>query len=215
MDDRVAITLLRHGMTELNEQKRYSGWNDDMLSEKGRTQLSLQAQSVKVKPDVVITSDLLRAKQTAAILFPSSPTTSLSSLREYHFGQWDKKSYDELKQETLYRQWLDNPLKVAPPGGESYGQFIQRLKMSWTVISSWCQEKSVSTIVVVCHGGTIRGLLELYAPIQQGFWNWSVPYGSGYSLIDSRHNIKEGKRCTLLQEVPLTEKANGQKNTIN
>ncbi len=32
----VAITLLRHGLTEANERKEYLGWSDSPLSEQGK-----------------------------------------------------------------------------------------------------------------------------------------------------------------------------------
>ena len=35
----VAITLLRHGLTEANERKEYLGWTDSPLSEQGRMEI--------------------------------------------------------------------------------------------------------------------------------------------------------------------------------
>ena len=35
----VAITLLRHGLTEANERKEYLGWTDSPLSERGRMEI--------------------------------------------------------------------------------------------------------------------------------------------------------------------------------
>ena len=65
------IFLIRHGLTELGEQKRYQGSLDTPLSENGRKQL----QPAGFVPELLAVSPLLRARETARVLFPNSRQT--------------------------------------------------------------------------------------------------------------------------------------------
>ena len=64
------VGLVRHGITEWNELKRAQGISDIPLNQTGEKQALALANrlSVEGKWDVIITSDLLRAKETAQII---------------------------------------------------------------------------------------------------------------------------------------------------
>ena len=72
------IFLIRHGLTELGEQKRYQGSLDTPLSENGRKQL----QPAGFVPEWLAVSPLLRARETARVLFPNSRQTVIPGLQE-------------------------------------------------------------------------------------------------------------------------------------
>ena len=67
MDETVIMTL-RHGETDFNRQKRYAGLLDVPLSEKGIEDCSFVSRVLVQLPDIVITSDLRRAIETAHII---------------------------------------------------------------------------------------------------------------------------------------------------
>ena len=69
----------------------------------------------------------MRCKQTAAKVFSGVPYTENANFRECSFGDWEQKTYNELKEEALYRKWLDNPRQIAPPNGESLEQWKTRV----------------------------------------------------------------------------------------
>src|SRR5699024_8464723 len=74
MDDRVGITLIRHGMTKENERSAYIGWMDSPLSENGRLKVESYSDLWENTPiDYVFSSDLTRCVDTANILFPHQP----------------------------------------------------------------------------------------------------------------------------------------------
>ena len=87
------IVLLRHGETAYNEQHRYQGASDVPLSERGRAKL----RTADNAPDEVIVTPLCRTKQTAAILFPNAKQIVCDDLREMDFGDFEGRTYDEMK----------------------------------------------------------------------------------------------------------------------
>lgn len=209
MDDRIFITLLRHGMTKENEQKKYLGWKNVSLSERGIQELQRLTCYCYPHPDLLLTSDLKRCIETARCLYPRISYHLSPFFREYHFGDWEDKTYDELKNDPLYQQWLNNPKKVAPPNGESFQQFRKRVFCGWQWLLEHFSEKQLKHIVLVTHGGVIKLLLEHFSCVKLSFWEWPAPYGCGYTLVGHRHKMRRGKRCTSLQAVPLMENCNG------
>jgi alpha-ribazole phosphatase len=213
----MAITLLRHGLTRENEQKQYIGWLDVPLSKSGVKQLKELAALSYPKADLFVTSDLKRCQETYELLFPStsSPLFVMNEWREIHFGDWEGKTYDELKMLPEYQQWLQQPFDFAPPNGESFLQFQTRVEEGlWRVIELFSTFHA-RHITVVTHGGPIRYILERYAPVERSFWDWHVPFGCGFTLYSTLERWRERKRCILLSVEPFKENENGLKNIIN
>jgi broad specificity phosphatase PhoE len=82
------ITYFPHATTIDNETDVCSGWNDVALSEKGIRQA--EALNIELKSrqfDRVYCSDLSRAQQSAAIVFPNVSVYSDTRLREMNYGE--------------------------------------------------------------------------------------------------------------------------------
>lgn len=203
MDDRVVIALFRHGLTEENKRKAYLGWNDSPLCPEAKDRLPIREY------DGYFTSNLQRCRSTAKILFPNSCPFPLAELREMNFGEWDGKTYDDLKEDGLYQKWLSDPVNYCPPAGESYLQFIKRVQVGWSKITKAILTHHFQSCAVITHGGVIRYLLSAFAPEQKDFWSWQTPHEQGFELIFDIEAIRRGARCTLLREVPLTAKELG------
>lgn len=63
------IYIFRHGETDWNKERRFQGHTDIPLNQNGRQQASELALKIrKINPELILTSDLLRAKQTAEIV---------------------------------------------------------------------------------------------------------------------------------------------------
>lgn len=203
MDDRVVIALYRHGLTEENKRKAYLGWNDSPLC----------CESLKItisrRYEHYFSSDLQRCISTAKILFPNTKLFLLDHLREIDFGKWEGKTYNDLKEDRLYQQWLSDPIKNCPPSGESFQQFTNRVQAGWKKIINEVLSQNIRRCAVVTHGGVIRYLLSEFAPERKEFWSWQAPHEQGFELIFERESLRRGKRCTLLLEVPLTVKEHG------
>ncbi|MBO9128284.1 histidine phosphatase family protein [Bacillus sp. 165] len=208
----VAITLLRHGLTKANEEQRYIGWTDIPLSIKGRNMLD--RTGFYPHADVFITSDLKRCVETLRILYNKSYILS-PWFREMNFGDWEHKTYEQLKEDSVYCKWLDSYQQSAPTNGESYQQFTDRVQQGWKSMINELEKQKASHVVVMTHGGVIRLLLEVFAPEERAFWEWSVPFGGGYTLITTEDRLRRGERCISLQAVPFRESETGlSSNTI-
>ncbi|SFA41261.1 alpha-ribazole phosphatase [Anoxybacillus pushchinoensis] len=194
----LAITCIRHFVTKENEEKRYIGWTNVPIVKKPNVSHSLHA-------DVVITSDLLRCRQTAHLLFPHALIECSYRWRELNFGDFEGKTYAELQTVESYRRWIDDPIHHSPPNGESFRHFQGRIERAIDDLIS----RSASHIVVVTHGGVIRYLLSQYAPKTRPFWEWHVPFDEGVALYNTNERWKERKRCISLAAVRFKESENG------
>ena len=206
MDGSVAITLLRHGLTEANERKAYLGWTDSPLSMKGKREIR-ELKHRYPKYERVHTSDLLRCIETARQLFPDVDPVKRPAFREMNFGSWEGRTYEELKTNADYQKWLENPMEAAVPGGESYLLFSERIQNGWIELIAIEKHEKYA---LMTHGGVVRELLSRYAPMEKPFWDWKIPHAMGYELIwNNRKSLRRGERCTSLREVPIMVNQNG------
>lgn len=209
MDGSVVIALFRHGITALNKQKAYIGWTDDPIAEEEKERLANQAY-YGFPYDFVMSSDLMRCLQTAEILFPWKKVYQMAQFRELHFGEWEGKTYEQLKNDMNYTEWLNAPFEVTPPGGENFQMFKNRVDEGWRQVVEMIDNNRVKKIAIVTHEGVIRDLLLKYANSRKQFWEWHVAHGAGYELIwNCQAAFRRGERCTLLREVPLTANQHG------
>ena len=194
---RVRVIVMRHLPTAGNIKRHYIGWTDEPIIE-----MDVSPPKTSWHPTVVYGSDLLRAKQSATYYFPDAYYTSDPRFRESHFGDWEGKTYDLLKQYEAYRNWIDDPYKYAPPNGERLDEVEKRVRTGFSDLPV-----DQNDLVLMTHGGPIRLLLTRFSPEVQGFWSWTIPHGSAWQFEwETMHDFKEGKRCVSLSAVPLTAK---------
>lgn len=192
MDAVFRFTLIRHFPTIGNQQRRYIGWTDEPI-------MPVCVEPLEMDSTQIMTSDLQRTRETAALLFPTKSIHVDARWRECHFGQFEGKTYKDLEKNEQYRHWLDEQAVAAPPGGESLHMVRQRVWKALQTIQS--------NTVIITHGGPIRIVLEQFAPEEKPFWAWRIPHGMGYQLEwSSLQCWREGARCTSLSEVPITVK---------
>ncbi|MDB6454130.1 histidine phosphatase family protein [Falsirhodobacter sp. 20TX0035] len=150
------ILLVRHGQTEWNADRRLQGQTDIPLNDRGRDQARALAGMIRgMKPDVVATSDLMRARETAALLgFPDARCEPL--LREQRLGVWEGRTIASVQQETPqhYIDWRAG--SFAPEGGDLWADFRARVQTALHIVL----EQADKTALLVCHGGVIRALLD-------------------------------------------------------
>ena len=100
----MSIYLIRHGKTEANEQHLYCGSTDLPLSKKGREEL--QGLHYAFSPQRFVTSGMKRTNETLQILFGTVSFSTDSRFREVDFGDFEMKTYEELKDDPAYQRWL-------------------------------------------------------------------------------------------------------------
>ncbi len=201
----MVIALFRHALTEENKRRGYLGWSDSPLCPDESSSILPLSRSY----DLLFSSDSGRCVQTAELLFPNKERICLFELREMNFGEWEGKTYSELRGHTDYEYWLQDPWKHSPPKGESFSEFQDRVHAGWAKVMECMIADKAPRAAVMTHGGVIRLLLRDFAPIQKEFWEWGVPHGIGFELTFKKGTVGRGGRCTSLQEVPLMAKNHG------
>lgn len=178
------LILIRHGQTDYSLQNRYCGFSDPPLNNKGIWQAeSLAARLKDLKVDRVYSSDLKRAYETAAIIFKSNSVEKTENFREMNFGIFERLRYEEIlqKHSKLYRNWIDNPLKIKIPNSESLNELNKRVKEKLYFILSQYKGRTIS---VVTHGGPIRVILCDALKFNLGAF-WQIEQDSGaLNIID-------------------------------
>ena len=148
------LILIRHG----RQSSPLCNVNVD-LSEVGRRQAELLAERLAgLAPDRLYTSALIRAKQTAEILFGSEAAfTEREALNEISFG--DMTGEADSRNAVLFPEYFAAKKKkeenLRLPGGECPTEVFDRaIKVVEEAI-----ESDAETVVFVTHGGVIRALV--------------------------------------------------------
>lgn len=100
--------------------KKYLGHTDIGLLPNAKEELApLHEQLSGISWNEVYCSDLLRCRQTLEQILPDAigQVKFDSRLRENDFGQWEGLTYDQLKDNPVYRSWIDAPQEVTRPVG--------------------------------------------------------------------------------------------------
>ena len=118
------LIVVRHGETLYNVHRRFTGQSDVPLSELGEQQAEALGQHLStMRLDVIVASDLQRARATAQAIAPHHglPVEEDADLREMAFGGWESATYAEVlaRYATLVQRWQSDPTLYAPPGGET------------------------------------------------------------------------------------------------
>ena len=127
--------FIRHGETDWNRQQRFQGQIDVPLNAQGHAQAAALAErraaDAALQADVFISSDLQRARQTAAPLgqaWQREPQL-MAGLREQGFGDWEGLDAPTIRERwpELWPRWLEHRADEAAPGGETPRQFHTRV----------------------------------------------------------------------------------------
>ena len=159
---KTTLLIIRHGETIWNAEQRFQGYEDSPLNETGRCQVTALAHRMKtMKFDILVSSDLGRAQETAAIIADATGhSVELDSrLRERNYGVLEGLTVDEIKQkhlEVLDRLKKDDP-DYLPPEGESHRQHYRRNVAFFEDILS---KRSGMTVAAVAHGGVMDSIFR-------------------------------------------------------
>ena len=168
------LILVRHAETEANVNGVWQGSADAPLTERGWRQVEATARRIaglarERTVDAFYVSPLPRAQSTAAAIAHAlrrEPRVD-HALREFDLGDWEGRSFRELKEsERLWERWAADPA-FAPPNGESPRSFGERaVKAARRLAAAHAGE----TILIVTHGGFICHVLAYW--IGDGFRDW-------------------------------------------
>jgi probable phosphoglycerate mutase len=163
----LTLYFARHGQTEANVQKRFSGYKDTPLTLLGLEQAAtlghiLKRELGEASGCQFISSPLARAVTTMEIArqamgLPAQGFATDNRLKEINLGVWDQLTDEEARalSPVLFEQRGNDKWHVRVPGGENYAEVAAR-------ISDWVRELKTDT-VAISHGATtriLRGLLS-------------------------------------------------------
>ncbi len=156
------LILIRHGVTDWNQDRRFQGQIDIPLNSEGLRQAGLTAGRFASDPALsgvaaVHSSDLSRAAQTAEPIGRAIglPVQVDASLRERHYGVFQGLTGDEIVKHhpEAWRRWLARePAFDLPGGGESLADFHARVERALLGLASRYRSR---VVVAVAHGGVL------------------------------------------------------------
>lgn len=171
------ITTIRHGQTAYNLELRYAGSIDVPLNEKGSEDARIASgRLVDYEFDLVITSGLKRAIQTAEILVGERklPIIQNELCNERDYGKMQGLTYvevEEINPRILYLKLNSDFHSLNPPSGEDFPALRKRAKAFSQFLF---QNYSGSNILVVAHGAFMQ---QLHGQFRGLDWTESLRHG--------------------------------------
>lgn len=192
------LTLVRHGETDWNRDRRIQGSTDIPLNDTGRAQArdaaaalrdQLELPSTGAAP-IVAASDLSRARETAEIIAAELglPAPRLyPTLRERAYG--DAEGVDATEFISRWGDWYTAEI----PGAEPWPHLRARGLRGLTEVvrdARAATAPAAASVIVVTHGALIRELIrhatggELPPPGER------LPNGSAYTMLFERERLR-------------------------
>ena len=162
------LILIRHGQSEWNALNQFTGWKDPGLTSKGVEEARNAGKiinNLKINFDLVFTSALIRAQNTAEIILKeiNQPLSTIKNqaLNERNYGDLAGLNKDDARkrwgdeQVHIWRRSFDIP----PPGGESLKDTGERVLPFFMkeILPYVCKGKNV---LVAAHGNSLRSLIK-------------------------------------------------------
>ena len=151
------LLFVRHGQSQGNAMRRLQGQANSPLSETGQAQAEMLVPMIRqLEPDRAVSSDLARARDTAAILGHAGAALD-PGWREIDVGDWSDRPIAEITaaDPQAYRDWRAGT--HTPPGGESWPHFRDRIQAALERLIDGEGRRPL----IVCHGGVIRAACEI------------------------------------------------------
>ncbi len=203
------IVLWRHGRTEWNVQHRWQGQTDIPLDIIGKAQAEAAAEKIsRLGPSAIISSDLIRAADTAQYL---SHVTGLQvvldkRLRETNGGVWEGLTYTEIDEHhgDSLKSWQQDVTVPAGVNGETRAEVATRVAQA---ISEYAKVTE-GTLVVATHGGSARAAtLELLGLPMKHHNSFKVLSNAAWVVLDrdETHQIWRISDYNVTAMAPMRE----------
>ena len=148
------VYVIRHGQSQTNQQKTWTGWMDVPLTAKGIEDARNVGEMLKNVPfDKVYASDLIRAVETARNVLPGKPVQTTSLLRELDVGTLAGKPWSFLTDEDRARIFREGYVRY---GGESQRVFYDRV----LAFKKELEGLDAENVAVFSHNGWVRAMLD-------------------------------------------------------
>lgn len=181
------LYLVRHCETHCNVAGFYCGRCNVALTEHGQLMAQDLAQQLAKLPfSAIYASPLPRAQQTAAPLMQKTGLVlqTCHGMQEVNYGVWDGLTQEQIQQQYApqFHAWLDDPVHVSPPGGETVAAVAARATDAMAELQKAHQD---GLVCLVAHKSIIRILLCALTKQDLHLYRESFPQPSGaINIID-------------------------------
>jgi len=199
--ERGIALLMRHGETAWNREGRVMGRQPVDLDEGGRAQVEMAVPLARqLAPDVIISSPLARAVQSAEIISRGVGGIDILTddrLEEVRYGAWEGKTYHQLVKEESYISYRKAPLESMTPGGETIRQVQER---GVAAVDAGVLAHRGKRILFVSHGDIIRTVLCHYMRLDLRHFHRLRVDNATFSGVEISDEFAEVKFLNLLPD---------------
>ena len=197
------LILIRHGQSEWNALNQFTGWKDPGLTAKGVEEAHNAGRiinNLKINFDLVFTSALIRAQNTAEIILKeiNQPLSTIKNqaLNERNYGDLAGLNKDDARkrwgdeQVHIWRRSYDIP----PPGGESLKDTGERVLPYFMkeIHPHVCKGKNV---LVAAHGNSLWSLIKFLDNISdEDIVKLEIPTGAPIHYVIGEDGLVKSKQ---------------------
>ncbi|KNF07896.1 phosphoserine phosphatase 1 [Gottschalkia purinilytica] len=181
--------LVRHGETEANANKIFSGWTDFPLTPNGIKQAEKLGEELKKYDiDVIYSSPLPRALKTAEYISKAIKKEIITTecVKEINFGLFEGKTGEQIKKEheSDWNSWNEDYVNFRLPEGENLVDVFNRIKVFIDNLKDG--EKNC---VIVSHSAVIQIIITYLLDLELNkIWHFQCRNGS-YVEIDYENDF--------------------------
>jgi broad specificity phosphatase PhoE len=157
------VVLIRPGATVYDEQNRIQGVLDIPLSDRGRAEVALLTERLAGVELAALycgpSESVVRTAEAVGRAVGLRPKR-IDDLRNLDQGLWQGLQRDEIKRRNLkvFRQWLDDPVTVCPPHGETVENALERIRNALRPLVRRHHDEAIGLVVgepigqlIACH----------------------------------------------------------------
>jgi broad specificity phosphatase PhoE len=189
------LLLVRHGETDWNRDGRWQGGSDTRLNDLGRAQARALAEQLDGSIDVVYSSDLARARETAEIVAAKLGLEIRIDprLRERGFGSWEGLTTGEIEERFAdsHQRWIAGE-GAGADDAETFEDFSTRVN---DFLADVLRLHPGEEVLVISHGGSIRVIHALAAGVDYVRDHRLIPGVPNCAV--ARYAAREGKLTPL------------------
>lgn len=169
------LILIRHGWTALHTEQRVAGWSAVPLDSRGEAEARATgawlADKVSAEAPLVVTSPIVRARQTAELIaacLPATPDVVLDErLADTQVGRWEGLSIKEIQDnDPQWPSFFRSPARFRFPGGESL-EDVQRRSLA--AVSALTAGGAGRTVILVAHADPLRCIIAHFLQMNLDF----------------------------------------------
>lgn len=191
------LYILRHGETDWNLKRLVQGVTDIPLNEYGRYLAKETAKGFQdISIDLVYTSPLKRAKETAQLVLKGKEYTMIedSRIQEMGFGEYEGMCFggaDKAPESADFNKFFVDTENYKPTkGGESVQDILDR---TGSFLNDLYQEPDIQekNILISTHGAAMTALLNHIKNNLsiKDYWSDPVPPNCGVTIVEVKNGI--------------------------